>query len=380
MSTVFRGKGSPEMREEYLDFINLVFGFNGHDSDFLKLLPKLYKAEYHPCEKNYIVTEDGKLKAAIGAYDSILDVAGETLKMRGIGNVAVHPYCRSKGYMIDCMERALHDMVEDDCDLSMLGGQRQRYMYFSYDAGGPEYCFSINGTNIRHNFRDIPLPKMDFVKIRDEDTELLGKIIRLHNTRPLKTIREDSMFLDIARSWSSELYAILKEDGAFAGYFIGELKELTLVDNTDFNHVIRNYVRQNGSINLGLPMWDRELIDAAFKICENVSADNSEHFTIFHYQKVVSAFLKFKASFESLADGECKLYIHGYAGDEKLRIAVKDNIPSVEPFEGEADMELSHLDAFSLLFGICSVQRDRLSPAVRSWFPLPLYIDSADHV
>lgn len=379
MSTIYRGKGTPDMLDDYIDFINLVFGFNGRGSDdFPNLLPKLYKPEYHPCENNYIVTEDGKLKAAIGAYDSVLDVAGVPLKMRGIGNVAVHPYARSKGYMIDCMNRALADMVADGCDLSMLGGQRQRYMYFSYDCGGPAYRFSITRTNLRHAFRDVPLTKLEFQPVREEG-ELLRQIVELHNTRPLKTVRAPEQFLDIARSWSSELYAITKE-GTFRGYFISGLKELTLADNRLFDDVIRNYLQSRGDVTLELPMWNRALIDAAGRIAESVSCVNSEHFTIFHYRPVTEAFLRLKASFTPLADGTLTLLIHGYAGDERLKITVSEGRPSVEPWEGDVELELSHLDAFTLLFGLCSIKRDPLSPAVRGWFPLPLYIENADHV
>ena len=68
MSEIYKGRGNASMRDDFLDFINLVFGFNGDDEDFLKLLPKLYKEQYQPCENNYVVTEDGKLKAAIGVF------------------------------------------------------------------------------------------------------------------------------------------------------------------------------------------------------------------------------------------------------------------------------------------------------------------------
>ena len=49
---IYKGRGTAEMLDDYLDFINLVFGFNGTDDDFLQLLPKLYNAEYSPCENN----------------------------------------------------------------------------------------------------------------------------------------------------------------------------------------------------------------------------------------------------------------------------------------------------------------------------------------
>lgn len=89
-------KGSVEQYEDFLDFINYVFGFNGSENDFVKLLPKLYRKEKNPACKNYIITENKKIRAAVGAFDSKISVCGNTLKCRGIGNVAVHPYHRSK--------------------------------------------------------------------------------------------------------------------------------------------------------------------------------------------------------------------------------------------------------------------------------------------
>lgn len=52
-------RGRPEEREAFLDFINLVFGYNGRENDFLKLLPKLYEAPYQPMEHNLLVLQGG---------------------------------------------------------------------------------------------------------------------------------------------------------------------------------------------------------------------------------------------------------------------------------------------------------------------------------
>ena len=45
-NNIYYGRGTAEMFDDYMDFINYVFGFNGNSSDFKKLLPKLYKYEY----------------------------------------------------------------------------------------------------------------------------------------------------------------------------------------------------------------------------------------------------------------------------------------------------------------------------------------------
>ena len=99
MDQLYLGRGNSEQFDEYMDFINYVFGFNGNSSDFKKLLPKLYKYEYEPAVSSYVAVENGKLKSAIGAFDHNISVCGSVIKTRGIGNVAVHPYDRGKGYM-----------------------------------------------------------------------------------------------------------------------------------------------------------------------------------------------------------------------------------------------------------------------------------------
>lgn len=376
---IYKGRGYPEMYDDLMDFMNYVFGFNGNSSDFKKLLPKLYNRDCDPCHANYVVTEDGKLKAAIGAFDSVLDVNGEELTCRGIGNVAVHPYSRSKGYMIDCMNMALSDMIRDGVDFSILGGKRQRYGYFGFDAIGKEFSISINSTNMRHVFRDAPFTELEFVDVDEGNDELIDKMFALHNTRPLHTKRSREKFFDIARSWRNPVRAILK-NGEFIGYFCGELRELTLCDMSDFNDVIRNYIRDFGNVTMHIAAWDTATIEAAMAICEHTEIGTCDMFNVFNYKKFVGAFLRFKTSFDTLADGVLKLFIHGYAGDCKICLTVEGNVATVEDTDGEIDLELSHKEAMQLLFGLYSPYTSRLKPEIRSWFPLPLYVEGADHV
>lgn len=376
---IYKGRGYPEMYDDLMDFMNYVFGFNGNESDFKKLLPKLYNRDCDPCHANYVVTEDGKIKAAIGAFDSVLNVNGEELTCRGIGNVAVHPYSRSKGYMIDCMNMALSDMIRDGVDFSILGGQRQRYGYFGYDAIGEEYSISINHTNMRHVFRDVPFTELEFVDVGENDTELIDRMFELHNTRPLRTMRSREKFFDIARSWRKPVRAILK-NGEFIGYFCGELCELTLCDMSDFNDVIRNYIRYFGSVTMKIAAWDTATIEAAMAICSYTDIGTCDMFNILNYKKFVGAFLRFKTTITPIANGTLKLFIHGYAGDCKIRLSVEDNNAAVSDYDGECDLELSHKEAMQLLFGLHSPYNRLLKPEIRSWFPLPLYVEGADHV
>ena len=375
----YRGRGTPDMYDDLMDFMNYVFGFDGDGKDFKKLLPKLYNREYDPCWSNYVVTEDGKLKAAIGAYDSALSVNGEILKGRGIGNVAVHPYARGKGYMKDCMHLALKDMIADGVDYSILGGQRQRYQHFGYDYGGQQLAIDVDRGNLRRAFENVPLDAPELKKISAEESELIAKMHALHASRPMHSVRTPENFFDVARSWRAEVWAVLK-DGEFRGYFINDLQELTLVDPADLRDVVRAYVAEHGSAHITLPIWDTGTAAALTEYSGGVSLHHCEMFNILRYRRMTDVLLRFKASRESLGDGELTLLVHGFAGDEKFRIAVKDNAVSVEDTDAEPDLELGHFDATAFLFGIFSGFRTALTPAVRSWFPLPLFVEGADHV
>lgn len=97
---IYKGIGTDHCdHEDLIDFLNYVFGMNGFDSGFYRLLPKLYRPAFRPEDHNFIVTEDGKLRAAVGSYPIALSVAGHELSAAGIGNVAAHPFHRGKGWL-----------------------------------------------------------------------------------------------------------------------------------------------------------------------------------------------------------------------------------------------------------------------------------------
>ena len=61
---------------------------------------------------------------AVGAYDETYRVAGETVRFRGIGNVAAHPRAKGKGYMRAAMDATMADMVKDGAVVIDVGMNR----------------------------------------------------------------------------------------------------------------------------------------------------------------------------------------------------------------------------------------------------------------
>ncbi len=383
---VYYGKGNAGMFDEYVDFINYVFGFNGNQRDFKKLLPKLYKPEYDPAGNSYVAVENGRLKSAIGAYEHDIEVMGEFVKTRGIGNVAVHPYARSKGYMRKLLNMAIDDMVKDGVALSVLGGKRQRYNYFSYDKVGSAVEMVFNGDNMRHVFGADRKNRIEIRKIGENDAEILEKIASLYDSQKLHAIRPADKLYDILVSWRDGVSAAF-DGGEFIGYAIGSgdmIGEILVEDGKtdllpDFVCAYFDAFRPDKLI-VRLPLHLKDAIKKLIRVCESYAVTSPMSFSVLNYETVLRAFLKLKASYQNLPDGELTVLIDGRGGRENLTISVINGEISVEKSEKAPDLALSHLDAMHLFFAVEAPERCDLPAFARDWLPLPLFLYRADEV
>lgn len=381
MEEMYFGRGNQDMHEDYIDFINYVFGFNGTENDFVKELPKLYKKEYSPACNAYVAAENGKLKAAVGVFPSEIRVSGMTLKNVGVGNVAVHPYSRSKGYMKKLMHMAVEDMIKEQVDFSALGGLRQRYNYYSYEKAGVAYSFHVNKTNLRHAFGDTEAP-FEVVEVKENDTASLDVIALLLASQKYYPVRKRSELNDILRTWRATPY-LIRDKERTVGYFLRKdsvIHEILTVRNADFTDAVRTVVSFCGSADFTLPEFMPDYVEVLEKLAENTEIRAGEMFSVFCYRRVIQAFLKLKTSYTKLCDGELPVLIHGRAGEEALMIRVADGEAYVETTEETPLLELSHLEAMRFFFAPVCVKRNQLPEFAANWFPVPLWIYSVDCV
>lgn len=382
---IYCGRGNHIPYADYMECINLVFGFTTPEQKFEGLLPKLYNEDRRPQDSNYVVTEDGVIKAAVGAYDHEINVCGITIPCRGIGNVAVHPETRGKGYMKATMNAALEDMVKDGIALSTLGGRRQRYQYFGYDKAGPCYHYSVARDNIRHIYGTLEAPFAVKV-IEDASDPLIDGIMAIVAQAPFVPTRAREDFLDIAHTWKCRLLAFLDGD-RLAGYCIMDqgtgIQEIRAARDEDFMSLIRSASAfvANG-ISVSLPAFDTAYIEAIDPMAEYVSLSASMSYNVLNYRLILTAFLKLKLTYAELMDGELTLLIHGFAGDERVRLTVKSGNFTVEEISDEipVDYEMTHMEALNILFAPVSPKRDRMNSLMRDWFPLPIWMYRADEV
>ena len=386
MSSIYKGRGSAADNKQMIEVLDDVF-FRDEvpEIHFLSLLPKLYKDKYEPAYNNFMIKEDGSIKASVGLFPMTMNAGGVELKIGGIGNVAVARDSRGKGYMIECMNMALDQMKNDGTDISLLGGQRQRYEHFGYEPAGAELSVEINRRNIGYIKGDNYTNNYTVKVISQDDKELIAKVKALHESTGVYVNRPEEDYEDILRSWSCIPYAAF-ENGEFKGYFcqrgesgIQEFRPVNVRDGLDLALCVLNTMGKD-SFSFVLPLYDTELCEYFCVNSDGTQLVHSENTNVLNYRKFILAFLSIKAKRTALGEGSLVLLIHGYKKDEQLRITVKGKEVSVEETADAPDIELKHLEAMRFIAGLyCGSRRD-LPPFAAGWFPVDYFFYSQDNV
>ncbi len=386
MSAIYKGPGNSKDYDHSLEFLDYVF-FSEEENprSFIKLLPKLYKKEYNHCENNLIVSIDGKWKGAVGLYFDDVDVMGNRLVCGGIGNVAVDKDCRGEGYMQDCMQMSMDRIIQRDADFSVLGGQRQRYGYFSFAPAGYEHHFTFNKQNLKHVFGSDYSAELEGEEVSADNREALAFIKKLYESNPDKFIRPDDKLYDYLKSWRQRPF-IFKEDGKPVAYCVFDMGLENIVEikaiNTDyFKKLIPSAFVLSGNerINLELPLYEKDYIEYLSQVAEGHSIDHSSSLTVLNWKRFVKAYFELKASYTPLCDGSVSFLIHGYKKDEAFTLTVKDGKPGISD-EIYNPIELTHHEAVAFFFSLYSIKNYDLPAEIAPWFPLHWYIHPSDKV
>lgn len=328
--------------------------------------------------------------------------------------------------MKELMNKAIYEMKNENVDMSVLNGYRQRYEHFGYEPCGQHINFNILHVNINYKRNELINKGISIHLLDENDPNIVEEAYRLHCKKNVKIERKKEKFLDILKSWNCRIYSVFK-NGEFIGYISsnnGFIEEIVIEDNNDLNFVIASYIKtfNHREVNVRVPIYEREKISEFLKICENYSITKNNNFRIFNYEKIVRIMLKLKATYSNLEDGEYNIKIINYG---ILKIKVHKNQVEVKKVEEktykakgifnnsedeiyeekeyfhssgeetykdkealnsskeEFNIELNELEAMEFLFSpiksYFNFNKDTPS-FLNSWLPLPLYIDNLDCV
>ncbi|MDR3314475.1 MAG: GNAT family N-acetyltransferase [Oscillospiraceae bacterium] len=357
---------------------------------FLALLPKLYAKQHSPWANNYILKEDGVIKAAVGMYVYDGEIAGQPVRLGGIGNVAVARDSRRKGYMKITMDAAMAAMQAAGCAFGILGGQRQRYGYWGFDRCGWSLQGGFNRANLRHAFGEGETTLRAEALTPGSAAEL--RVIQAaHEADLLHTCHDPALFFEVLSSWSNAPHILRDAQGIAASFGLdrfGEgVSDLRLLQPERFGEVLRALFallpETSGSIGVSAAPWDAAMIAYLEKYGESYNAATSGSYTVLQWGTMLLHLLAAQAQLKDLPDGSIVVKIHGKQGDETLRINVADGQPLAEPTDEAPGLELDHLEAMRFFLAPFSTRREALPAAqvfLQTLLPLPLCWRNYDHV
>ena len=386
MQTEFR-KDTAKDRAAVIDFANYVFSHAHGSIDFPQNLPKLYGPDGGAGADHLLACEDGQIKAMVGVFFDTVHISNQALRVGGIGTVSVHPYARGKGYMKTLMRMADEEMRAAGAQLSMLGGQRQRYQHFGYELGGARLSFRVTDKSLFHACAGKTLPKLKLklTPLTDADVPFCRA---LYSAQPVHFAREQYPFADILRSWGCAAF-VIRENGRPCGYLTRSwnaetVDELLLEREELLPAVMAAYLAQFGrqALNLTVQPWETGRAALADEISEDCTLSACEMFRVYDWAAVLGSLLSLKAACRPLPDGVLTLDI----GGELLELAVRGGAPAVrrlQPGEASAALTLEPQRALRLLCspmgGYCPALC-AACPAADAWFPLPLGFSAQDGV
>ncbi len=377
--TIFR-KADISQKADVIDFVNYVFSYAHRPHDMKKMVPKIYADDADSLDiTHYLAMEEERIKAVVSLLVIEVKVGDEILKYGFIGNVAVHPYSRGKGYMKELLKLAIEDAKRGGVDIMALGGQRQRYGYFGFEHAGANYHFSVNKNNIRHAMKDIACDGITFERISAPDASEIDVAKALYERRPVHTLRPRKEYLHIMHSWQNEFYAV-KKNGRMIGYVYGNINELVLEDDRELPQIIKAWFSQGraDTVELSVPPYDLFRIRFLSGICEAITIKPVERIRVLNWEKTLRVMLSFKHQYNPLRDGKAEFFIE----DEAFRVLVEGGKVTVEkasemdPSEKEGIPAYTVNQAEMLFFGL----QNTLNPteAYQNWLPIPFFIDVPD--
>lgn len=379
-----------EDMDELFALLNDTFGHKyGRPMHFDREQPKMWIRDDAHMEKHIAVFEDGKMAAAVGIYPLPVMIDGEEFLFCTTGNVATLPAYEGKGYFSQLFPLAVEEAKRLGATAARLGGARQRYARYGFEACGPAWQFSVSDHNAKHAAKDAGIT---ITEIAREDTEALAFAHALMEKKRVYVKRgTEENFRDMYLAMCSKEAKpfLIKKNGRPIGHLsagkdLSAVYEFSLEDEGDIFSVMAELAKQapgrQATVNVPptMPRAIRTLQAAA----QEISAVHPSRFCIFAYERLVNRLLKVKETLSPLPDCDLTLQIEG---GECLHLHTGEDGAYCEATSAAPDLVLPHLEAERLLFGmnaedlLASLPNEKRF-ALKSILPLPLTWCTNDYV
>jgi len=372
-----------EHYDKLLSLLNFVFTRqNKREMDFEKEMPKMCVRDDEHMGRHIGIFDGERLVACMGIYPFEILVAGEKLLFATTGNIAVHPDYEGQGYMGKMMDAAMAELDRLDVDGARLGGLRSRYNRYGFEACGLNYGFTFTEKNRLRYFPDFK-DDVTFKRIGKDDANYLAFTVALYNKGKISLPRTESNAFSCLTMWQNVPYIAFRGDKPI-GYICADhsgraIAEIDATDTASLADIVCAWQKNtNANITFYRQAHMIDSIRLFAAACESFSVYSPSHFKIRRWERVIDAFMKLKASYSPLAEGE--LYI-GIAGYGNLLVFSNADGAGCRLCDHVTNLTLDPLVAARYIFGplppLCAADTSALAEA---WFPLPLSWNGQDRL
>jgi len=207
--------------EKILRFLEDVYG---HSYNFFPFAyPHVWKKENTDFDNIFIIEKDGKICSLVRVFPITTIQNGISIKFGGIGSVSTDYNERGKGYMTILLNEAIKKMEKEEIPLSILWGDRHRYINFGYENAGKIITLSITP-------RGLEKTKINSVKTKRYlgEKNIFEKIIKTYNKKNYRIERDYNYFTEIYKKIRTATY-YTEKDNEFSYVVIDEVGSETKI-------------------------------------------------------------------------------------------------------------------------------------------------------
>lgn len=369
-------KPSKNEYEKIMRFLEDVYGH------FYNLFPLSYPQSWK--EKNtdfnniLIIEDNKKLCSLVRIFPLTLIQNGIKIKFGGIGAVSTDYEERGKGYMSILLKEAIKKMEKEDYPLSILWGDRHRYINFGYENSGKLVNVSITTRGLEKN-------KINSVKAKKYlgEKEVLMKVIDEYNKKNYRIERDFEYFNEIYKKLFVSLY-YTEENGKFSYVVINEQGSETKVyefagEPYEIARILKYLSDRFGKSKfyLEFPNFE-EIPDIILKICSGWNVSNTGMIKIISLKKTIEIFLPLIE--KNFPEGEEILF----EIENKEKIGIKKKNGKIEFIQnGENVIKLKEEEMVRLFFNLSDIGvkiDDNIKKICRNFLPMDLFFPTIDHI
>ena len=376
-------QGHPGQLPELIAFAERAFATVGSKPDFARLLPKLYGPDKATESQHILLYEDEILEGLCAVQVQDFTVAGQLLRVGWVGTVAVAPEARGKGHLERLIIQAGRKMEQAECDLAVLGGQRQRYRRFGYEYGGSQWEFTLDR-------RSLCGAKPGLVQLcsMEQDNSHIARAYQMWSKGPIQAPRTLQSFGEVLHSWDAQPNAVLYE-GRFAGYCTLEilpeqviLRELCLSEEVPlpaFGAAVLEAAKRE-TFTAVLPPWPGRTQRWMATEASSARLAENHSFRVLNWSRVLEVLLTLRAQVETIPVPGSFCFAVEDGPPLCLQADGQSSLRCVPAMPEQEPMRMSEEQAVRLLLGPMSALEPGYMAVPAGWLPLPMAFSWQDGI